>query len=400
MKIFLGIIGLIIIINFINSKYGSNSANNDNKTEIKDNNEDDNKFKNKEQYEKLIDKYIDEVLDLKKVRLVSSFFKLSVDIPEEVLKDVKKFLSKRKIDNISTKLIKKIMRKKLEKVIPSRAKPEIKKFINNYITSDLLRLPKVNLVKKDVEAFQDFLSENKGINIESQELFSLIKDEMVKMFKNEIEKESNTCNWSSLESLTKTYISVYENNIDNDYIEWFIKIYSNHNDLTYDAPLVEEIKELIENEFDKMSRQNKLQKITAAMESNSNLSKKITIDDIDLMEGEEFERFLRKLFSKMGYNAEITKKTGDQGADLIIEKYGGKTVVQAKRYSNSVSNSSVQEIIGAKEYYNATEAMVVTNNYFTKSAKELAKANNVSLWNRDKLMRMMDDYSFDMANYL
>lgn len=36
-------------------------------------------------------------------------------------------------------------------------------------------------------------------------------------------------------------------------------------------------------------------------------------------------------------------------------------------------------------------AVVLSNNYFTKSAKELAKKNNVLLWDRDKLKDMIDN---------
>ena len=37
------------------------------------------------------------------------------------------------------------------------------------------------------------------------------------------------------------------------------------------------------------------------------------------------------------------------------------------------------------KFYNATNAMVVTNNYYTSGARELAKANGVSLWDKDML---------------
>ena len=33
--------------------------------------------------------------------------------------------------------------------------------------------------------------------------------------------------------------------------------------------------------------------------------------------------------------------------------------------------------------------LVITNNYFTEGAIALAKANNVQLWNRDKLMSLI-----------
>lgn len=110
------------------------------------------------------------------------------------------------------------------------------------------------------------------------------------------------------------------------------------------------------------------------------------IRDIDAMNGIEFERFLAEHFRKQGYKVTDTPTSNDYGADLVIAKNGVKTVVQAKRYKGKVSNSAVQEIVGAIAYYKADKAMVVTNAYFTANAKALAEANSVELWDREKLI--------------
>ena len=109
---------------------------------------------------------------------------------------------------------------------------------------------------------------------------------------------------------------------------------------------------------------------------------KITIDDIDLMTGVEFEDFIAKLFIKMGYSAYTTKTSGDQGIDVIAEKNGTQYGIQCKCYANAVSNSAIQEVVAGKQLYHLDKLIVITNNYFTKSAQELAHANNVILWDR------------------
>ena len=116
------------------------------------------------------------------------------------------------------------------------------------------------------------------------------------------------------------------------------------------------------------------------------------ISDLDVMGGIEFENFLLHLFEKMGYQCEITKGSGDQGADLLIKRMGKKTVVQAKRYNGKVSNSAIQESTAAVKYYNADNAMVVTTNYFTKDAASLADSNNVKLIDRNKLEEWLKQY--------
>lgn len=96
--------------------------------------------------------------------------------------------------------------------------------------------------------------------------------------------------------------------------------------------------------------------------------------------GEEFEELLKAYFKKNGYKVDLTPKSGDYGADLIVRKNGEKIIVQAKRYKGSVGISAVQEVIGAKEYYKGDKALVITNSYFTPAAKELAGKTKVKLW--------------------
>ncbi|MFP8644559.1 restriction endonuclease [Priestia aryabhattai] len=113
---------------------------------------------------------------------------------------------------------------------------------------------------------------------------------------------------------------------------------------------------------------------------------------IDKMDGYQFEVYLRALFQQLGYKPQITPKSGDFGADLVM-KGKEKIVIQAKRYSakNRVSLSAVQEVYAAKAYYKANQAWVVTNSYFTKQAKELAAACDVTLVDRADLQTFINE---------
>lgn len=118
--------------------------------------------------------------------------------------------------------------------------------------------------------------------------------------------------------------------------------------------------------------------------------KKKTIDDVDLMSGQEFEKFIAELFSRMGFDTEVTKATGDQGIDVIASKNGDKIGIQAKCYSGSVGNSAIQEAVAGKNYYRLNKAMVITNNLFTDSAQQLARANSIVLWDRNILKEKIE----------
>lgn len=111
--------------------------------------------------------------------------------------------------------------------------------------------------------------------------------------------------------------------------------------------------------------------------------------EIDKMTGIEFEDFLLSLFTRLGYQGKTTKVFGDFGGDLVINKNGVKTVVQAKRWSKKTGVKAVQEVVAAKGYYGASEAIVVASHGFTQQAYELARANKVELWDRERLAQKL-----------
>lgn len=115
---------------------------------------------------------------------------------------------------------------------------------------------------------------------------------------------------------------------------------------------------------------------------------------IDSMDGPMFEQWCADLLKKCGYeNVTVSGKSGDQGVDIIAEKDDIRYAIQCKCYSSPLGNTPVQEIYAGKTKHNCFIAAVMTNNYFTRGAKDLASATNVLLWDRDKLKKMLDNSS-------
>lgn len=112
-------------------------------------------------------------------------------------------------------------------------------------------------------------------------------------------------------------------------------------------------------------------------------------NDIDTMDGKEFEIYLENLFIKHNYYVERTQYSGDYGADLILHRDGIKTIVQAKRWENKIGVKGVQEVVAAKGHYQGDKALLVTNSYLTRQALSLAKSNGVEVWDRDKLLKVI-----------
>jgi restriction system protein len=113
------------------------------------------------------------------------------------------------------------------------------------------------------------------------------------------------------------------------------------------------------------------------------------IIEVDEMTGKEFEIFLNVNFINLGYTVTLTQDSQDYGADLILYKDGSRTVVQAKRSKNPVGIKAVQEVAGAVRHYKGNKGRVITNNRFTENAYNLAKSNDVELWDRKKLIEFI-----------
>lgn len=119
----------------------------------------------------------------------------------------------------------------------------------------------------------------------------------------------------------------------------------------------------------------------------------IELDKIDVeMDGYDFENCSANLLLNNGFNnVEVTQYSGDFGVDIIAYKDDIKYAIQCKKYSSQVGIKAVQEVIGSKTMNDCHVAVVLTNNFFTSSAKELAKKNNVLLWDRNKLKELIDN---------
>ena len=112
-----------------------------------------------------------------------------------------------------------------------------------------------------------------------------------------------------------------------------------------------------------------------------------TIDYSDALSGQEYELLCKNILLRAGWNVEITKTVGDQGVDLIATKNNKVVAIQCKKYSSSIGNGAVQEIIAGKTFYKAHHGVVVSNAAYTKSAKELAEVNKIRLLHHNDLIQ-------------
>ena len=114
--------------------------------------------------------------------------------------------------------------------------------------------------------------------------------------------------------------------------------------------------------------------------------------DYDLMEGRDFEFFCADLLQKRGFlDVEVTKGSGDNGVDILAEKDGVSYAIQCKRYDEPVGVQAVQEAYAGRDYYDKMVGVVMSNQYFTKNAVEMARKLKILLWDRGYLEEMLEE---------
>lgn len=112
--------------------------------------------------------------------------------------------------------------------------------------------------------------------------------------------------------------------------------------------------------------------------------------DINEMTPLEFERYCADILSAHGWDARITKASGDQGIDVIATYGDTKAVFQCKKYSQPVGNKAVQEVSAGKQFEGASIAAVVSNASYTQSAQQLASTLGIYLLHYSELDSFAD----------
>ena len=98
------------------------------------------------------------------------------------------------------------------------------------------------------------------------------------------------------------------------------------------------------------------------------------------MNGYEYEFACAEYLRRKGFSdVRVTKASGDQGADILARRRKITYAIQCKYYAKPVGNKAVQEVYAGATYYGCDRAMVITNQTFTKGAKELANSLGVEL---------------------
>lgn len=120
-------------------------------------------------------------------------------------------------------------------------------------------------------------------------------------------------------------------------------------------------------------------------------------DNLAAMDWEDFEHLIREVFEKEfashGGEVKITQASRDRGVDAIAFDpdpiRGGKTVIQAKRYTNTVGVDAVRDLYGTVINEGAGKGILVTTSDYGPEAYQFAKGKPLVLLNGGNLLHLL-----------
>lgn len=111
----------------------------------------------------------------------------------------------------------------------------------------------------------------------------------------------------------------------------------------------------------------------------------------------EFESLITNLFEKMGLETRQTQASRDGGVDCVAYDsrpiFGGKVVIQAKRYKNTVGVSAVRDLFGTTQNEGATKGILVTTSGYGKASHEFANGKPLELIDGGGLLFLLNEHA-------
>jgi restriction system protein len=111
----------------------------------------------------------------------------------------------------------------------------------------------------------------------------------------------------------------------------------------------------------------------------------------------EFEGLITNLFAAMGLDTRQTRPSRDGGVDCVAfdprSILGGKVVIQAKRYKNTVGVSAVRDLFGTVVNEGASKGILVTTSGYGTASYDFARGKPLELLDGSNLLHLLAEHA-------
>jgi hypothetical protein len=125
-----------------------------------------------------------------------------------------------------------------------------------------------------------------------------------------------------------------------------------------------------------------------------------SLSELQQIDPYKFEHLIGKLWQKKGYSTNVRQQSGDRGIDVVATDGSEKVLIQAKRYTgkNKVGSQEVRKYATLyQQVSSADEVCIVTTGLFTNEARKLAIDLNVSIFNGEDVIGLLQSHSESIA---
>ena len=120
--------------------------------------------------------------------------------------------------------------------------------------------------------------------------------------------------------------------------------------------------------------------------------------DLAAIPWEDFEQLVREIFemefAQNGGEVRVTQASRDGGVDAIVfdpdPLRGGKIVIQAKRYTNTVPVSAIRDLYGTVINEGANSGIIITTSDYGRDSYDFAKDKPLKLLNGGHLLALLN----------
>jgi len=111
----------------------------------------------------------------------------------------------------------------------------------------------------------------------------------------------------------------------------------------------------------------------------------------------EFESLITNLFERMGLETRLTQASRDGGVDCVAYDprpiFGGKVVIQAKRYKNTVGVAAVRDLFGTMQNEGASKGILVATSGYGQASYDFANGKPMELLDGANLLYLLKEHA-------